>query len=173
MNWTQSGCNIEWSSKTSLKPTTTHNSSIRSDEGLTLETSAFQIFHRCLTDFDLFRCERLVTDFKHWIEAPGIAFALLCSCFGVVGLYFWHFGLVWLIETASNEQNLWLIIVDTGTSEEEVERNLEYFQGQKLPCLRTFLQEGGIQTSPEGKGDNNGSSRPTQLLSTSCNTHWS
>ena len=28
-----------------IQTTTTHNSSIRSDEGLTLETSAFQIFH--------------------------------------------------------------------------------------------------------------------------------
>ena len=30
---------------TLIYTTTTHNSSIRSDEGLTLETSAFQIFH--------------------------------------------------------------------------------------------------------------------------------
>ena len=49
-----------------------------------------------------------------------------------------------------------------------------YFQGQKLSCLRTFLEERGIQTSSEGKGvNNNWGSRPTQLLSTSCDTHWS
>ena len=54
-----------------------------------------------------------------------------------------------------------------GTSEEEGERNLEYFQGRKLPWLRTFLQERGIQISLEGKGDNNRGVRPTQLLSTS------
>ena len=35
-----------------------------------------------------------------------------------------------MIEAALNEQNLWLIIVDMGTSEEEGERNLEYFQGE-------------------------------------------
>ena len=58
-----------------------------------------------------------------------------------------------------------------GTSEEEGERNLEYFQGQKLPWLRTFLQERGIQISKEGKGDNISGVRPTQLLSTSFNTH--
>ena len=57
------------------------------------------------------------------------------------------------------------------TSEEEGERNLEYFQGQKLPWLRMFLQERGIQISSEGKGDNNRGVRPTQLLSTSFNTH--
>ena len=57
-----------------------------------------------------------------------------------------------------------------GTSEQEGEGNLEYFQGQKLPWLRTFLQERGIQTSSESKGDNNGGGRPTQLLSTSSNT---
>ena len=55
-----------------------------------------------------------------------------------------------------------------GTSEEEGERNLEYFQRQELPCRRTFLQVRGIQTSSEGKGHNNGAGR---LLSTSCNTH--
>ena len=43
-----------------------------------------------------------------------------------------------------------------GTSEEESERNLEYFQRQKSPLLRRFLQERGIQTPSEGKGDNNG-----------------
>ena len=58
-----------------------------------------------------------------------------------------------------------------GTSEEEGERNLEHFQGQKLPWLRTFLQERGIHISSEGKGDNNGDVRPTQLLSTSFHTH--
>ena len=78
-----------------------------------------------------------------------------------------------MIEAALNKHNLWLIIVDMGTSEEEDERNLEYFQGQKLPWLRTFLQEGVIQISSEGKGDNNRGVRPTQLLSTSFNTHWS
>ena len=58
-----------------------------------------------------------------------------------------------------------------GTSQEEGERNLEYFQGQKLPWLGTFLQERGIQISSEGKSDNNRGVRPTQLLSTSFNTH--
>ena len=59
------------------------------------------------------------------------------------------------------------------TSEEEGERSLEYFQGQKLPWLQTFLQERGIQISLEGKVDDNGDDRPTHLdlLSTSCNTH--
>ena len=42
-----------------------------------------------------------------------------------------------------------------GASEEEGETNLEYFQGQKLRWLRTFLQERGIQISSEGKGDSN------------------
>ena len=78
-----------------------------------------------------------------------------------------------MIEPALNKQNLWLIIVDMGTSEEEGERNLEYFQGQKLPWLRRFLEERGIQPSSEGKGDNNSGGRPTQLLSTLCNSHWS
>ena len=36
-------------------------------------------------------------------------------------------------------------------TEEEGEKNLRYFQRQKLPWLRTFLQERGIQTSSEGK----------------------
>ena len=58
-----------------------------------------------------------------------------------------------------------------GTSEEEGESNLEYFQGQKLPWLRTILQERGMQISSEGKGDNNRGVKPTQLLSTSFNTH--
>ena len=52
-----------------------------------------------------------------------------------------------MIEAALNEQKLWLIIVDMGRSEEEGKRNLEYFQGQKLPWLRTFVQERSIQTS--------------------------
>ena len=52
-----------------------------------------------------------------------------------------------MIEAALNEQKLWLIIVDMGRSEEEGERSLKYFQGQKLPWLRTFLQERSIQTS--------------------------
>ena len=43
-----------------------------------------------------------------------------------------------------------------GTSEEEDERNLEYFQRKKLPWLRTFFQERGIQTCSEGKGENDG-----------------
>ena len=51
-----------------------------------------------------------------------------------------------------------------GTSEEEDERNLDYFQGQKLLWLRTFLQERGIQTSLEGKGDDNGGGRPNPVL---------
>ena len=42
------------------------------------------------------------------------------------------------------------------SASEEGERNLEYFQEQKLPCLQTFLQERGIQTSLKGKGDING-----------------
>ena len=58
-----------------------------------------------------------------------------------------------------------------GTSEEEGEKNPEYFQGQKLPWLQTFFQERGIQISSEGKGDNNRGVKLTQLLSTSFNTH--
>ena len=38
-----------------------------------------------------------------------------------------------------------------GTSEEAGKREHKYFQRQNLPWLRTFLQERGIQTSPEGK----------------------
>ena len=76
-----------------------------------------------------------------------------------------------MIKAALNEQNLLLIILVIGTSEEEGEKNLEYFQGQKLPWLRTFLQERGIQISSEGIGDNNRGVRPMQLLSTSFNTH--
>ena len=41
--------------------------------------------------------------------------------------------------------------MDMATSEEEGEENLRYFHCQKLPRLRTFLQERGIQTSSEGK----------------------
>ena len=78
-----------------------------------------------------------------------------------------------MIEAAFYEQNLWLIIADKGTSEEEGETNLEYFQRQKLPWLRTFLRERGIQVSSGGKTDNNGGSSSTQLLSTSYNSHWS
>lgn len=37
------------------------------------------------------------------------------------------------------------------SEEEEGVRNLQYFQRQKLPWLRTFLQDRGIQTSSEGK----------------------
>ena len=55
-----------------------------------------------------------------------------------------------MIEAALNEQKLWLIIVDMGRSEEEGERSLKYFQGQKLPWLRTFRQERSIQTSSGG-----------------------
>ena len=55
-----------------------------------------------------------------------------------------------------------------GTYGKEDERNLEHFQRPKLPWLRTFLQERGIQTSLESKGDNNEGRRPSQLLSTSC-----
>lgn len=53
------------------------------------------------------------------------------------------------------------LIVDMSTSEEKGGRNFEYFRGQKLPWLQTFLQERGIQTSSEDMGDNNGGSRPT------------
>ena len=52
------------------------------------------------------------------------------------------------------------------STSEEGERNLEYFQEQKLPWLQTFLQERGIQTSLKSKGDINGGGRPTQLLTT-------
>ncbi|KAL9969609.1 hypothetical protein ACROYT_G021842 [Oculina patagonica] len=37
------------------------------------------------------------------------------------------------------------------SEEEEGVRNLQNFQRQKLPWLRTFLQDRGIQTSSEGK----------------------
>ena len=39
-----------------------------------------------------------------------------------------------------------------GTSVVAGERDLQYFQRQKLPWLREYLQERGIQTSSEGKG---------------------
>ena len=52
------------------------------------------------------------------------------------------------------------------TSEEVGERNLEYFQRQKLPWLRTFLQERGIQTSPEDKGK-----RKAELVELAFNAH--
>ena len=83
-------------------------------------------------------------------------------------LTFWF-----LIKAALNERNLGLIIVNVnmGTSGKEDERNLKHFQRPKLPWLRTFLQERGIQTSLEGKGDNNEGRRPAQLLSTSCSDH--
>ena len=42
-----------------------------------------------------------------------------------------------------------------GASEEEGETNLEYFQCQKLPWLRTCLRERGIQTTSGGRADNN------------------
>ena len=61
-----------------------------------------------------------------------------------------------------------------GTSEEEGERNLEYFQGQKLFWLKTFRRGRGIRRPSEGLGDNNhynGRGRPTHPLSTSYNTH--
>ena len=66
-----------------------------------------------------------------------------------------------MIKAALNEQNLYLIIVNVnmGTYGKEDERNLDHFQ-------RPFLQERGIQTSLEGKGDNNEGRRPAQLLST-------
>ena len=53
-----------------------------------------------------------------------------------------------------------------GTAEEGGERNLQYFQHQKLPWLRTFLQERGIQTSSEGKGK-----RKAELVELAFNAH--
>ena len=78
-----------------------------------------------------------------------------------------------MIKAALNEQNLCLIIVNVnmGRYGKEDERNLEHFQRSKLPWLRTFLQERGVQTSLEGKSDNNVGRRPAQLLSTSCSDH--
>ena len=60
-----------------------------------------------------------------------------------------------------------------GTSGEEGKGNLEYFQRQKLPQLRKLFQERGIQSSLEGKVDDNAVGRPTHLdiLFMSCNTH--
>ena len=82
--------------------------------------------------------------------------------FGDVGLFrSTDFGLVWLtIEAILNEQNLCLIIVDIGTSGEEGKRNLEYFQQQKLPQLRECFQKRDIQSSSEGKVDDNGVGMP-------------
>ena len=78
-----------------------------------------------------------------------------------------------MIEAILNEQNLSLIIVDMGTSEEEGKRNLEYFQQQKIPQLLKFFQKRGIQSSSEGNDDDNGVGRPRHLdiLFMSCNTH--
>ena len=53
-----------------------------------------------------------------------------------------------------------------GTPEEGSERNLQYFQHQKLPWLRTFLQEGGMQTSSEDKGK-----RKAELVELAFNAH--
>lgn len=52
------------------------------------------------------------------------------------------------------------------TPKEEGKRNLQYFQHQKLPWLRTFLQERGIQTSSEGKGI-----RKAELVELTFNAH--
>ena len=53
-----------------------------------------------------------------------------------------------------------------GMAEGAGERNLQYFQRQKLPWLRTFLQERGIQTSSEGKGK-----RKAELVELAFNAH--
>ena len=60
-----------------------------------------------------------------------------------------------------------------GTSGEEGKTNLEYFQQQKLPQLRMFFQERGLQSSSGGKVDDNVVGRRTHLdiLFMSCNTH--
>ena len=55
--------------------------------------------------------------------------------------------------------------MDLATSEEG-ERNLQYFQRQKLPWLQTFLQERGIQTSSEGK-----CKRKAKLVALAFNAH--
>ena len=73
-----------------------------------------------------------------------------------------------MIETTLNEKEHLTNFDDMDTSEEKGERNLQYFERQKLPWLRTFLQERGIQTSSASKGENNGRGRPTQLLSIWC-----
>ena len=52
------------------------------------------------------------------------------------------------------------------TSEEEGERNQQYIHRQKLPWLRTFLQERGIQTSSEGK-----CKRKAELVELAINAH--
>ena len=46
------------------------------------------------------------------------------------------------------------------------EKNRKYFQRQKLPWLRTFLQERGIQTSCDGKAK-----RKADLVELALNTH--
>ena len=51
-------------------------------------------------------------------------------------------------------------------SEEQGERNLQFFWRQKLPWLRTFLQERGIQTSSEGKAK-----RKAELVELAVNAH--
>ena len=52
------------------------------------------------------------------------------------------------------------------TSEEEGERNRQYFHRQKLPWLRTFLHERGIQTSSERK-----CKRKAELVELALNAH--
>lgn len=53
------------------------------------------------------------------------------------------------------------------TSEKKGEiSNLQYFQGQKLPWLRTFLQGRGMQTSSEGK-----CKRKAELVELAFNAH--
>ena len=49
---------------------------------------------------------------------------------------------------------------------DEGEKNREYFQRQKLPWLRTFLQERGIQTSSDGRAK-----RKTELVDLAYNAH--
>ena len=52
------------------------------------------------------------------------------------------------------------------TSEEEGERNQQCSHRQKLPCLRTFLQGRGIQTSSEEK-----CKRKAELVELPLNAH--
>ena len=59
-----------------------------------------------------------------------------------------------------------IVVNNMGIPEEGGERNLLYFQHQKLPCLRTFLQERGIQTCSEGKGK-----RKAELVELAFNAH--
>ena len=48
-----------------------------------------------------------------------------------------------MIDAALNEQNLWPITVDMGTSEEEGERNLEFFNDKNcLGCEHSSQKEG-------------------------------